>query len=293
MIRLQEVLAFVNNKGGVAKTTTVQNTAAGILLARPGSRVLCIDLDPQGNLSSLLGWAEKRKQFAPGQAATVYEAMRDGFNNQLPVYKSREGLFYCPASSLLASLEPDLFRQMNPKLVLNQLLGNNLCYMEPSCAIAGDYPEQISNVIESFDYVLIDCAPALSELTYNALGAATGVIIPMGLDSLSVAGLPPMAAACRLVQQQLNRGMRMRGLLITKADERTIIARSIAEAVRREYEGSVFAARIRECVKVKESQAMQQDIFEYAPECTAAKDYAAFVQELLNQSDDEEEEQEA
>lgn len=272
MERLKEVLAFVNNKGGVAKTTTVQNTAAGILRKLPGARVLCVDLDPQGNLSSLLGWVEKRS--GRDAAPTVYEAMQDGYSRHLPVYKSREGLYYCPASDRLAAIDPELHRQMNPKLVLNQLLGNPLEYMETD----GD---EISNVIETFDYVLIDCAPALSELTYNALGAATGVIVPMGLDSLSVSGLPPMTRACRMVQQQLNRNMEMRGLLITKADERTNIARSITEAVRAEHGGAVFASRIRECIKVKESQAMLQDIFSYAPDCTAAKDYAEFVEELL------------
>lgn len=281
MERLKEVLAFVNNKGGVAKTTTVQNTAAGLLRLNPNYRVLCIDLDPQGNLSSLLGWGKKRKQFSSPR--TMYDVMRDGFNEHLPVYKSRDGLFYCPASASLANIEPDLHRQMNPKLVLNQLLGNALKYMEQANGIDTDKNnEDIVNAIQSFDYVLIDCAPALSELTYNALGAATGVIIPMGLDSLSVAGLPPMARACQMVQQQLNRNMRMRGLLITKADERTNLARSITESVRAEYDGDVFKSRIRECVKVKESQAMQQDIFEYSPSCTAAIDYESFVKELLN-----------
>lgn len=279
MERLQDVLAFVNNKGGVAKTTTVQNTAAGLLKHNPSYRILCIDLDPQGNLSSLLGWGSKRKQIT--DYITMAEAMRDGYNNQLPVYKSRDGLFYCPASPWLASIEPDLHRQMNPKLVLSQLLGHELLYMEQIRGIEGDYTEELTNVLESFDFVLIDCAPALSELTYNALGAASGVIIPMGLDSLSVAGLPPMANACQMVQQQLNPNMRMRGILITKADERTNLAKSITENIREDYDGDVFKTRIRECIKVKESQAMLQDIFEYAPTCTAASDYESFVTEIL------------
>ncbi len=282
MDRLKEVLAFVNNKGGVAKTTTVQNTAAGLLRHNKNFRILCIDLDPQGNLSSLLGWGSKSKTIPSMNKITMAEVMRDGYNSHLPVYRSREGLFYCPASPLLASIEPDLHRQMNPKLVLNQLLGNDVIYIDALHDEKGEYQEQLTSVIESFDYVLIDCAPALSELTYNALGAATGVIIPMGLDALSVAGLPPMAKACQMVQQQLNRNMRMRGLLITKADERTNLAKSVTESVRNDYEGSVFNSRIRECIKVKESQAMFQDIFEYAPTCTAALDYEEFVTELLN-----------
>lgn len=279
MERLKEVLAFVNNKGGVAKTTTVQNTAAALLIQDPTCRVLCIDLDPQGNLSSLLGWGSKRKQLT--NQLTIAEALRDGYNNEIPVYKSQDRLFYSPASTWLASIEPELHRQMNPKLVLAQLLGNNMLYMEQVSQLDGEYNEEITNALESFDYILIDCAPALSELTYNALGAASGVIIPMGLDALSVAGLPPMANACRMVQQQLNKNMRMRGILITKADERTNLAKSITESVREDYEGDIFTSRIRECIKVKESQAMYQDIFAYAPNCTAAQDYRDFVNELL------------
>jgi len=295
MERLKEVLAFVNNKGGVAKTTTVQNTAAGLLQRDQSLRILCIDLDPQGNLSSLLGWASKRKQFS-GHCYTMGEVMRDGYNGHLPVYKCREGLFYCPAHPMLAGIEPDLHRQMQPKKVLAQLLGNEVHYMDqlwlstdsPSADSPGidGFTKEIHYVIDDFDYVLIDCAPALSELTYNALAAATGVIIPMGLDSLSFAGLPPMAKACRDVQQQLNPTMRMRGLLITMADERTNLAKSIAETVRDEYDGDVFNSRIRQCIKIKEGQANLKDIFEYAPDCNAALDYAAFVEELLTNDDE-------
>ncbi len=273
MERLKEVLAFVNNKGGVAKTTTVQNTAAGILRSHPEYRILCVDLDPQGNLSSLLGWNDKQKQFAVSE--TVYNAMLDGYNNRLPVYKSKAGLYYGPSSPALARIEPDLFRQMNPKLVLNQLLGNGLKFMDEDNAANG-------SVIEEFDYVLIDCAPALSELTFNALGSATGVIIPMGLDALSVSGLPPMLKAVSMVKAQLNHGLVLKGVLVTKANERTNLAKSILECIREEDYGHLYP-RIRECVKIKESQAMYQDIFDYAPDCTAAADYADFVNELLTQ----------
>lgn len=170
MGKLKEVLAFVNNKGGVGKTTTVQSVAAGILRLNKKAKVLCIDLDPQGNMSFLMGWEKVKADYSP--ALTVADALRDGSNNSLPVYKKGDRWYYVPASSLLNSIDPDLHRQMQSKLVLCQLFGNEFTDM------SGDFNEGPRWISEAFDYVLIDCAPSLSELTYNALGTSTGVIIP-------------------------------------------------------------------------------------------------------------------
>lgn len=277
MNRLKEVLAFANNKGGVAKTTTVQNVAAGLLRRDPSLRILCIDLDPQGNLSSLLGWREKIKQMSC--ISTVADALRDGDKNHLPVYKSDNGLFYSPASTSLADIDPDLHRQMQSKLVLASLFGNDISYMD--ALYLGAEKLGGSLIEECFDYVLIDCAPALSELTYNALGAASGVIIPVQLGSLSVDGIGRMIEAYRNVQRKLNSDLVMRGLLIVMADERTNLTRETTEFLRYNYEAEMFHTRIRQCVKVGESQFQHQDIFSYAPDCTAAHDYDDFITELL------------
>lgn len=277
MNRLKEVLAFANNKGGVAKTTTVQNVAAGLLRRDPSLRILCIDLDPQGNLSSLLGWREKIKQMSC--ISTVADALRDGDKNHLPVYKSDNGLFYSPASTSLADIDPDLHRQMQSKLVLASLFGNDILYMD--ALYLGAEKLGSSLIEECFDYVLIDCAPALSELTYNALGAASGVIIPVQLGSLSVDGIGRMIEAYRNVQRKLNSDLVMRGLLIVMADERTNLTRETTEFLRYNYEAEMFHTRIRQCVKVGESQFQHQDIFSYAPDCTAAHDYDDFITELL------------
>ena len=285
MAKLKEVLAFANNKGGVAKTTTVQNVAAGLLRHDPSLRILCIDLDPQGNLSSLLGWREKMKHFS-GAYYTVATALRDGDNNHLPVYESRPGLYYTPASSDLADIDPDLHRQMQSKMVLASLFGNEIHYMDALYLHAEPLPG--SYIEDCFDYVLIDCAPALSELTFNALGAASGVIIPVQLGSLSVDGIGRMMEACRNVRRKLNADLLMRGLLIVMADERTKLARETSDYLRDNYNAEIFQARIRQCVKVGESQFQHEDIFAYAPDCTAAIDYDAFINELLNTQKNEE-----
>lgn len=286
--RLREVLTFANNKGGVAKTTTVQNVAAGLLRSNPQLRILCIDLDPQGNLSSLLGWREKRKQIG-ASATTIAEALRNGDDNSLPVYRASEGLYYVPASGYLADIEPDLHRQMSSKMVLASLFGNEFLDMD-NIYLGAESIADIKDryVQDCFDYVLIDCAPALSELTYNALGAATGVIIPVQLGSLSVDGIGRMVDACRKVRKKLNPDLELRGLLICMADERTNLSRETIDYLRDTYDTDVFKAYIRQTVKVGESQYQHEDIFEYAPDCTAAKDYAAFVDELLATYNDKE-----
>lgn len=281
MARLKEILAFVNNKGGVAKTTTVQNVAAGLLRRNSRLHILCIDLDPQGNLSSLLGYREKMKEYHAQNhtTLTVADALRDGDKNHLPVYQSRKGLYYVPASADLSDIDPDLHRQMQSKMVLSSLFGNDYLDMDNlylgAKALDGEYIE------DTFDYVLIDCAPALSELTYNALAAASGVIIPVQLGSLSVDGIGRMVEAYRNVKRKLNGDLEMRGLLIVMADERTRLARETTEYLRDQYDTTIFKTRIRQCVKVGESQFQHEDIFTYAPECTASHDYRDFVSELI------------
>ncbi len=291
MERLKEVLAFANNKGGVAKTTTVQNVAAGLLRRDPQLRILCIDLDPQGNLSSLLGWRDKMRELQDRKQPvfTVADALRDGDNSHLPVYRSPQGLFYCPASAQLSDIDPDLHRQMQSKQVLASLFGNNFLDVEALYMGAEPMDCSLDHYIEDyFDYVLIDCAPALSELTYNALAAATGVVIPVQLGSLSVDGIGRMMDACRQVKRKLNHDLTMRGLLIVMADERTNLAKETVQFLRDTYQATLFQTRVRQCVRVGESQFQHQDIFAYAPDCTAAQDYDQFVTELLDTQDKDE-----
>ena len=272
MGKLREVLAFVNNKGGVGKTTTVQSVAAGILRLNKKAKVLCIDLDPQGNMSFLMGWEKVKADYSP--ALTVADALRDGSSNSLPVYKKSDRWYYVPASSLLNSIDPDLHRQMQSKLVLCQLFGNEFTDM------SGDFKDGTRWISEVFDYVLIDCAPSLSELTYNALGASTGVIIPVQLEGLSVSGIGKILKACKDVRKMLNPDLEVRGLLLAMADERTNMTKDMVKYLRDTYDEIVFDTRIRRCVKVAEAQLQLRNIFEYAPYCTAGIDYEAFVKEL-------------
>ena len=288
--RLKEVIAFVNNKGGVAKTTSVQNVAAGMLLKDPTLRILVIDLDPQCNLSSLMGWNALKN--SPNERATIYDSLVAADEDPLPpryVYQSAPGLFYIPASNKLADADRVINTQMQPKMALSSILGSPLKINGEAATVLGDFvaePSAPASPIyaeDIFDYILIDCPPSLSILTFNALAAATSVLIPVQLGALSVDGIGNMLDAFSTVKRRINRDLTMRGLFIVMADERPIIARETIALLKDTWGAHLLNTRIRQCVKVQESQWQRTDIFHHAPQCTAAQDYAALVDELINE----------
>ena len=284
-MRLKEVFAFVNNKGGVGKTTSVQTVAAGILRKYPGSRVLCIDLDAQGSLSSQLGWLQHRKDYEPREIAyTLATAIGEGLEGHLPVFRKSEGWFYIPSCPQLSTIDNVLNGQMQPKRVLEYLFGA-LVYDMTACERKGEKAEGLKLIQDDFDYVLIDCAPSLSVLTYNAITVASGIVIPVQLEGLAVEGLARVIVACEQVKRELNPELEIRGMLLSMADERTNVTRDLDALLRERYDGMVFRTRVRRCVKMVEAQLRLKDIFEYAPECTAAVDYAAFIDELIPNND--------
>ena len=293
--RLKEVFAFVNNKGGVAKTTSVQNVAAGMLRKNPALRILVIDLDPQCNLSSLMNWSSYQEDI------TVYDSLIAADADPLPslhVYQSEPGLYFLPASPKLADIERALNTQMQPKLALSTILGSPLhlhsntqgATTQGATVLGDSVAEPLASVAEPplplypedfFDYILIDCPPALSILTFNALAAATSILIPVELGALSVDGIGNMLDAYTAVKRRINKDLVMRGLFIVKSDERPRVARETIDILKDTWGAHLLNARVRQCVKIQESQWHHLDIFKHAPECNAAKDYAALVDELI------------
>lgn len=267
--KLKEVLAIVNNKGGVGKTTTVQSLAAALVRKKKSLRVLVVDLDPQGHLSILHGFDINRRM----QHRTIYDAMRKG--ESIPVYKTnREGVYLAPSNSDLQDVDADLFRQMNPKKVLQK------CFGLPIDDHTGD---GLTDIISSFDYVFIDCPPALSQSTYNAMAVATGLLIPVQMEGLSVNGLGNIIVAMRGVQSELNPNLELRGLLPTMVDARPKIVREFIEYLKRSYGDNVCNTVIRRSVKMNEAQTMMQDIYAYKPGqwSSVANDYILLAEELF------------
>ena len=276
---MKEVLAIVNNKGGVGKTTTVQSLAAAIVRRNKKARVLVIDLDPQCHLSILHGFDAKtndlqRKKPNGEVKPTAYDAMRVG--GPLPVYASRrERVFISPSSEFFQEVDADLFRQMNPKRVLQK------CFSQP---VDNHTDEEFADIISSFDYVLLDCPPALSQTTYNAMTVATGLLVPVQMEGLSVNGLGNIIVALREVQSELNQNLELRGLLPTMVDARPKIVRDFIQYLRSSYSDSVCDTMIHRSVKMSEAQTMQKDIYDYrfGQWSKVANDYDALAKELFN-----------
>ena len=268
-IRLKEVLAVVNNKGGVGKTTTVQSLAAALTRLNKKMRVLVIDLDPQCHLSILHGWNMTDDFFT---TPTIYSAMRSG--GSLPVYKTnRERVYLVPGDTTMQDVDSDLFRQMNPKKVLQK------CFGAP---LDDHTDDNLTDIIHAFDYVFIDCPPALSQSTYNAMTVATGLIVPVQMEGLSVNGLGNIILAMRDVQSELNPNLELRGLLPTMVDARPRIVRDFIDYLKRSYGDNVCHTIIRRSVKMNEAQTMLKDIYDYKPYSPVGIDYEMLCKELFS-----------
>lgn len=282
--RLKEILAFVNHKGGVSKTTSVQNLAAGLRRFGKGyfgkneqgkerlPRVLLIDLDPQVSLSFLFGWSEIKNAGKP----TMFDAIIQ--QSQIPVYRVREGIYLAPASSKLVSIEPFLNQMAVPRKALRKL------FAKPLLEVEGDElkGEGVSNILEAFDYVLIDCPPAMSLLTYNALTAASSVVMPVQLEALATKGIAEIIKAVEETREDLNDVLDIRGLLMVMSNDQTRATKQFKEYLGEKYQDYMFDAYTRRDTKMIEAQAMNEDIFSYAPYSRVGNDYADFTKEILD-----------
>lgn len=281
--RLREVLAFVNHKGGVGKTTTVQNLATGLRRFGKGyfgtdaegkkraPRILIIDLDPQSCASFLFGWSETQQMGKP----TMYDALVQ--QGQMPVYQVRDGIYLSPASGRLIGIEPFLNQMAVPRKALCKLLGKPLIEMQGT-ELAD---EGTMNVAEAFDYVLIDCPPAMSLLTHNALTAATSVVLPVQLEMLATKGIAEIINAVKETREDLNPNLDIRGLLMVMSNDQTNATKQFKQYLGEKFNDYMFDSYTRRDTKMVEAQAMNEDIFTYAPYSRVGLDYKKFTEEIL------------
>ncbi|MCA8997970.1 MAG: ParA family protein [Planctomycetaceae bacterium] len=257
-------IAVMNQKGGVAKTTSSVNLAAG--LARAGKRVCLIDLDPQGHGSLHLGIE------AMGDIPTMY----DVFTGQRPLSAVRRmvasNLWVAPSNIDLAATELELVDAANRETVLRD-------------AIAAMTDEQ------PFDYIVMDCPPSLGVLTVNALTAAREVFIPLQPHFFALQGLSKLFETTALVTRRLNRDLRVTGIVLCLYETGTRLAADITEDLIGFLQSAdpeapwanarIFNTRIRRNIKLAEAPSFGQSIFAYVPNSAGAKDYEALTQEVL------------
>lgn len=251
---MTKIYAMANQKGGVGKTTTAVNLAA--YLAAIGRRVLVVDMDPQANATSSLGL--DKTQVMP----SLYETLIEGAALKEAIISShRPHLDLAPAAPRLAGAEVE----MVPLLAREHLLRKRLL-----------------PVVSGYEYVLIDSPPSLGLLTVNALtAAADGVIIPVQCEYLAMEGLGDLLGTVRLVRDNLNPDLCIRGLVMTMYDARTNLAQQVVNEVRQYFGDQVFETIIPRSVRLSEAPSYGEPILKYAPRSAGALAYAALTRELL------------
>ncbi|MCH7587178.1 MAG: ParA family protein [Chloroflexi bacterium] len=245
--------SFVNQKGGVGKTTTV--VSLGAYLAEMGKKVLLIDLDPQGNATACLGV----ESFSKGTYDVI---LGNASAAECILSNTRLRISLLPSSPALAGARVELIEMQAREHRVEKAL-------EP---INGRY-----------DYILIDCPPSLGLLTVNGLVAAKdGVIIPVQCEYLALEGLSQLMTTLDHAKARLNPGMTIRGLVLTMYDSRTNLARDVVEEVRTHFPGKVFKSIIPRTVRLAEAPSHGLPISVYAPQSTGGIAYRALANELLN-----------
>ena len=248
-----ECIAISNQKGGVGKSTTANALGAGLF--HRGYKVLYVDMDAQGNLSYSMG--------ATGKALTSLEVLTGTATAKEAILQTPQGDLI-PASPALASADA-LITETGKEYRLKEAL-------EP---VSGDY-----------DYIVIDCPPALGILTINALTACNSVIVPVQADAYSLQGIGQLAQTIQTVRKYCNRDLSIKGILATRYKGRAVLTKDMTELLEEtasQLQTKLFKTRIRDAVAIPESQASQQDLFSYAPKSKVAEDYGAFVEEVLEE----------
>lgn len=245
------IISLLNHKGGVGKTTSAINIGAG--LVELGKKVLLLDLDPQANLTISLG--------IPRQKYTIYEALRG--ESELVPYTHRPGLDIVTSSLDLSGAEMELINEAGREFILRDLL---------------------NQLIDDYDFVIIDCPPSLGLLTLNALTSSRFVMIPLQTEFLAVQGLAKIKQVIDKVRFRLNKGLDIAGVIPTMYDSRRVLNRDVVEIIHKHFGEKVFKTYIRENVALAEAPAQRKDIFDYAPKSSGAVDYLDLCREILGRT---------
>src|SRR4051812_44359403 len=246
-----QVIALANQKGGVAKTTTTLNL--GVAFAERGYRVLCVDLDPQGNLTMSQGL----------NPDTIEQSMFDVLVARMPMEQviAHREVDIAVASIDLAGAELALSSQIGRERALDKAL---------------------APIRDRYDFVFIDTPPSLGLLTINAFVAATGVIVPVQTEYLSLRGLAQLQSTLQMVREHLNPGVDIIGILPTMYDKRLTHSREADEILRENFGDLVYRTRIRKTIRFAEAPVKGSSVLAYEPSGEAASFYRDLAKEVLN-----------
>jgi chromosome partitioning protein len=248
---LARVIAFANQKGGVAKTTTTLNL--GVALREMGHRVLLVDLDPQGNLTMSQGM----------NPDAIERSMFDVLVHRVPI------------SDVIKTVEADIavasIDLAGAELALSALIGRERAL-----------EKALVEVRDKYDFILLDTPPSLGLLTINAFVAATGVIVPVQCEYLSLRGLVQLENTLAMVRENLNPNVRVEGIVPTMYDGRTLHAREAIEILEEHFGDLVYETRIRKTVRYAEAPVKGSSVLRYDPSGPAAQAYRDLAKEVLD-----------
>lgn len=249
------IMAIANQKGGVGKTTTAINLAAG--LAELGAKILLVDLDPQGNASTGLGVE------AQDRIKTTYDLLLDDAPLSGVIQATKfSTLFICPANADLSSADMELVSNEKRSFLLHDAL------RQPAMQDFG------------FDYILIDCPPSLSLLTLNAMVACHSVLVPLQSEFFALEGLSQLMLTIREVRQTANAGLRIEGVLLTMYDKRNNLSQLVETDARQNLGDLVFKTLIPRNVRVSEAPSYAMPVLAYDTTSKGSEAYRALAREI-------------
>ena len=254
-----EIISIANQKGGVGKTTTTFNLGAA--LASQGKRVLLIDADPQGNLTTYMGWTEDEL------SVTLNDLLINTLNDRKNYFDScikhhSENLDLIPSDIQLSSIEMTLVGAMSREYTMRN---------------------SIKELKEKYDYILIDTQPALGMLTINALASADKVIIPLQPQYLAAKGMTQLLSTIIKIRQQINPNIKIDGIVLTIVDKRTNLTKDIYNQLQENYGSAIkiYDTQVPRAIKVAESTAHGKSIFTYDKNSKVAEAYSSLAKEVL------------
>ena len=248
-----KVVAIVNQKGGVGKTTTAVNLSAS--LAELGMRILVVDIDPQGNTTSGLGIDTNQLE------NTVYQVIIDRMAAEKAVIQTEyDNLSVCPSDIQLAGSEVELVEADKREFRLK---------------------DAIAPIRDRYDYILIDCPPSLNLLTLNAMAAADSVLVPVQCEYYALEGLSRLMQTIKQVKKGLNPGIEIAGVLLTMFDSRTNLSIMVADEVKKFFPQKVFSTVIPRNVRLSEAPSYGQPITDYDSYSRGAESYRELAREFI------------
>ena len=251
---MPRIIAVVNQKGGVGKTTTTINLAAALTLK--GKKVLLIDMDPQGNAATGLGIPRASREI------TIYDVLVDGAAlSDATLETSVPGLKLIPSHVDLAGAELEIGDRAGRTTILR---------------------DAINEVSSQYDYVLIDCPPSLNLLTVNALSASRSVLVPLQCEFFALEGLSQLLQTIEMAKARINPDLVIDGVMLTMYDPRNRLSAQVAADVRKHLGRAVFQTIIPRNVRIAEAPSFGKPVLMYDPHCTGSKAYKALATEMLS-----------